>query len=69
VTVEVKRAAKQRVEVIRRGVIDEGLSRPVTSDEYRETFKIQPAEGDWLRLNLRDETGLTVLTNPLYFRR
>lgn len=68
-TVAVKRGARQRIEVIRRGVIDESLSRSVASDDSRETFTIQPAEGDWLRLNLRDETGLTVLTNPVYFRR
>ena len=29
---------------------------------------MRPAHGDWVRLNLRDEKGLTVLTNPLYFR-
>ena len=66
--VEVKGGSGQRVEVINRGEIDADLSRPVTSDDYRQSFTMRPAHGDWVRLNLRDEKGLTALTNPLYFR-
>ena len=66
--VEVKGGSGQRLEVIRRGEIDPDLSRPVASGDYRDAFTIRPAHGDWVRLNLRDEKGLTVLTNPLYFR-
>lgn len=67
VTVEVKKGDGQQLEVIRVGEIDTNLSRPVTSDDFRDRFTIRAGRGEWLRLNLRDAQGLTVLTNPLYF--
>ena len=67
-SVEVEGGAGQQLEVIRRGEIDRDLSRSVTSGDYRHSFTIRPADGDWVRLNLRDAKGLTILTNPLYFR-
>jgi hypothetical protein len=66
--VEVRGGSGQRLEVIRRGEIDQALSRALPSDDYRDAFTIRAAPGDWLRLNLRDDKGLTALTNPLYFR-
>ena len=45
--VEVKGGTGQRLEVIRRGEIDEALSRALTSDDHRDAFTIRAADGEW----------------------
>ena len=67
--VAVQRGAGQRVEVIRRGEVVQGAvtSRLSGNDEVVQ-FSLPVARGDWVRVNLRDDAGPTVMTNPIYFR-
>lgn len=66
---EVLRGKGQRVEVIRNGqVIPEAVPSVVDSGEAALRFTVQVSKGDWVRINLRDITGVTVIANPIYFR-
>jgi len=59
----------QRVDVIRRGsIVADAVPAPLASND--ETFEVDVAveRGDWVRVNLRDDAGITVMTNPIYVR-
>jgi hypothetical protein len=59
----------QRVEVIRNGEVRPDLTAAaLASDDEMVTFALDVAPGDWVRLNIRNDAGVTVMTNPIYFR-
>jgi len=61
--------AGQQVDVIRNGaVVSDAVSGAVQGNEASVEFTLRVAAGDWVRVNLRDASGPTVLTNPIYFR-
>jgi len=67
--VSVTGARGQRVDVITNGEVRRDLiPLPLTSNDETTTFALEMASGDWVRLNVRDETGPTVMINPIYFR-
>lgn len=66
---QVRRAMGQRVEVIRNGtVVDQAVPQPIASADASLEFSLEVGRGDWVRVNLRDDKGTTLLTNPIYFR-
>jgi len=66
---QVKRAIGQRIEVIRNGaVVEQAVAQPIASADASVEFQVEVKRGDWVRVNLRDATGTTLLTNPIYFR-
>jgi hypothetical protein len=68
-TVDVMRGHGQRVEVIRNGgVIGGAVAAPVEGRTSTVRFTLPVAKGDWVRVNLRDASGVTVIGNPIYFR-
>jgi hypothetical protein len=69
VRVRVTGAAGQRVELLRQGrVIDAaGLRRLASNDETFDAM-VDVGPGDWVRVNVRDDAGITVMGNPVYFR-
>lgn len=65
----VERGQGQRVEVIRNGQMVPGVvPEALASHDATVSFVMPVVVGDWVRVNLRDESGLTVLSNPIYFR-
>lgn len=67
--VQVRRGMGQHVEVIRNGVaVDKAVEPPIPSVDAAVEFHLDVKRGDWVRVNLRDGAGTTVLTNPIYFR-
>lgn len=69
VQVRVMGAAGQRVELIRKGVVVDvpGVGPLASNDEMLE-FAVDVSPGDWVRVNVRDAAGITVMGNPVYFR-
>ena len=66
---QVNRAMGQRVEVIRNGVVvPEAVPQPIASVDAAIDFNVEVRRGDWVRVNLRDAAGTTLLSNPIYFR-
>ena len=66
---QVKQASGQRVEVIRNGaVVEQAVPNPIPSVDAVVEFRLDVKRGDWVRVNVRDATGTTLLTNPIYFR-
>ena len=62
-------ARGQRVTVIKNGEVNVDLvAAPLDSDDETVAFELEVAAGDWVRLNVRDDAGITVMTNPIYFR-
>ncbi|HXG56795.1 MAG TPA: hypothetical protein VNJ03_15565, partial [Vicinamibacterales bacterium] len=62
-------AAGQHVDVIRNGNVVEGAAAgPLGSNGVTLDFSADVARGDWVRINLRDAAGPTVMGNPIYFR-
>lgn len=67
---EVLRGEGQRVEVIRNGqVIADAVPAAVAGSEATVRFQVRVSRGDWVRINLRDSAGVTVIANPIYFRQ
>ena len=67
--VSVERGQGQRVQVIRNGETVAGaLVKPLASDNETVSFSLHVGPRDWVRVNLRDETGITAMSNPIYFR-
>ena len=65
----VRQGAGQRVDVIRNGtVVADAAPQPVASSEAVVEFTLEVKRGDWVRVNLRDAAGTTVIANPIYFR-
>lgn len=61
-------ALGQRVEVIRRGEArTDVLPLPVATNSETLAFSLEVGAGDWVRLNVRDGVGPTLMTNPIYF--
>ena len=66
---QVKRAMGQQVEVIRNGVVvEQAVPQPLASVDVAVEFSLEVKRGDWVRVNLRDAVGTTLLSNPIYFR-
>lgn len=65
--VEVRGGSGQQVDVIRNGRV-EGAPRRVASGDDVFMATVEVRAGDWVRINLRDGAGITVMGNPLYFR-
>lgn len=67
--VRVLGAAGQQVDVIRNGAVleDAGSARVASNDETIDTT-VDVKPGDWVRVNVRDSEGITVMGNPVYFR-
>ena len=62
-------ARGQSVDVIRRGEVVPGLvPGPIAVNDATVEFMLPMSPGDWVRINLRDAGGPTVMTNPIYFR-
>lgn len=62
-------ARGQQVDVIRRGeIIADAVPHPIDSHDAAIEFTLAVSPGDWVRVNLRDGGGPTVMTNPIYFR-
>jgi hypothetical protein len=66
---QVKGGIGQHIEVIRNGVaVDMVVPQPVATVSTTVDFSLDVGRGDWVRVNLRDGAGPTLLTNPIYFR-
>ncbi len=62
-------AAGQYVDVICNGkVIEKAVSGPLVSNDVTLDLSVDVRSGDWVRINVRDAAGVTVITNPIYFR-
>lgn len=67
--VEVARGHGQHVEVIRNGeVVPGAVAGPINGAAATAAFTVAVSRGDWVRINLRDAAGVTVVGNPIYFR-
>jgi len=65
----VSNGAGQRAEVIRNGKVpDDAVSAPFTSAEATFQVALEVSRGDNVRVIVRDGGGVTVFTNPIYFR-
>jgi len=60
--------AGQRVDVIRNGKVHALGPEPLASNDETLSVALDVAAGDWVRINVRDGEGLTVLGNPIYVR-
>jgi hypothetical protein len=63
--IEVKQGVGQRVEVIVNGRVATHFR--VEAPDFVRTLSWRAEPRTWVRLNLRDEQGITALTNPIYF--
>jgi predicted metal-dependent phosphoesterase TrpH len=62
-------AAGQHVDVIRNGkIVDGAATAPLTTNDETLTLRVDVRRGDWVRVNIRDAAGVTVIANPIYFR-
>lgn len=66
--VRVTGGAGQRVDVIRNGRVHALGPEPLASNDETLTVTLDVAPGDWVRVNLRDDEGVTVMGNPIYVR-
>jgi len=64
--IEVRRGTGQIVEIIVNGRVAERIH--VETPDFVRTRPWRAEPRTWVRLNLRDERGITALTNPIYFR-
>lgn len=65
----VKGASGQHIDVIRNGaMVEQAVPKPIAAVEATIEFRVDVKRGDWVRVNLRDASGTTLLTNPIYFR-
>ena len=68
--VQVDGGRGQQLDVIRNGTIEGGAARPpLSSNAVTLEIPVEVRPGDWVRVNLRDQTGVTVIANPIYFAR
>lgn len=64
-----ERARGQQIDVIRNGtLVSPAPAPPIAQNEAVVEFDIPVQRGDWVRINLRDSAGVTVIANPVYFR-
>lgn len=61
-------AAGHRVEVIANGRTETIASPEITSNDATVGFTLTVSPGDWVRVNLHDHTGVSVIANPIYLR-
>ena len=68
--VRVMGGAGQRVDVIRNGEVHQDLvPSPLASNDETVEIPLDVAPGDWVRINIRDAEGITVMGNPVYVRQ
>jgi hypothetical protein len=68
-TISIKEGAGQKVEVVKNGRIVSAVEpMAVTSPDFRATIRVPAEDRAWYRLTLRDDRGITVITNPIYLR-
>ena len=61
--------AGQRVDVIRNGkAVENAAATAVAGSEATFDVSLEVSRGDNIRVTLRDSAGVTVFTNPIYFR-
>jgi len=65
--IETAGATGQQVEVVKNGVIL--AIRTVPGDSMAVTVPLQVAPNDWINVRLRDDLGITAISNPVYVRR
>jgi hypothetical protein len=67
--VQVIGAEGQRVDIIRNGEVHTTLvAAPLASNVETHMVTLEVAPGDWVRVDVRDDEGITVMGNPIYFR-
>lgn len=67
--VSVRGGSGQRVDVIHNGkVVANAAPAALASNDAWLDFSLDVTRGDWVRVNLRDGAGTTVIANPIYFR-
>ncbi len=67
--VVVMNGAGQQVDVIRNGKpVENAVPTPVAGSEATFNLFLDVSRGDNVRITLRDSAGVTVFTNPIYFR-
>ncbi|HXF06874.1 MAG TPA: CehA/McbA family metallohydrolase, partial [Blastocatellia bacterium] len=66
-TIWVKDGGGQKIEIVKNGQMD-GAAVPVTSSDFRTTVRIFASDRAWYRVTLRDDRGITAITNPIYIR-
>jgi hypothetical protein len=49
-------------------VIDAAGRPPLASNDETFDATVDVSPGDWVRVNVRDDAGITVMGNPVYFR-
>jgi hypothetical protein len=64
--VKLERAARQMLEVIRSGVVVTTLD--VADDRAALTCTLPVRPGQWVHVRLRDASGMTAFSNPVYIR-
>lgn len=64
--IDTSRAAGQIAELVRNGEI--AASVPIESSPASVTDPLALQPGDWVNLRLRDATGITAISNPIYVR-
>jgi hypothetical protein len=65
--IETTGAAGQQVEVVKNGEI---VATPtVPAEASTLTVAVRVAPGDWVNVRLRDDRGITTITNPVYIRQ
>jgi hypothetical protein len=60
------RCAGQRLEWIKNGDV---ISRTPVSEDSPATMRVQSRPGDWFSVILRDDSGATLYSNPIYIER
>jgi predicted metal-dependent phosphoesterase TrpH len=65
--VETKDAAGQDVEVVKNGEVV--ATHLVEGETSPLTVPVRVVPGDWVNVRLRDERGITAISNPVYVRR
>jgi hypothetical protein len=67
--VVVMNGAGQQVDLIRNGkAVENAVPTPVGGSEATFNLSLEVSRGDNVRVTVRDNTGVTVFTNPIYFR-
>lgn len=67
--VRVMGGAGQHVDVIHNGTVRDGAHAALlASNDETRTVAVDVAPGDWVRVNVRDEDGITLMGNPIYVR-
>lgn len=64
--IDTSRAAGQTVELVKNGEIAARVRIASSPASVTHSLALQP--GDWVNLRLRDATGITAITNPVYIR-